>query len=301
MYFIMCMTSRKMLYTCYSIYIACVSSCRLWEDTAGVYWLSLRAQAVCSQWGADPLARGAYSSIGVGANGGTDYDTMARAVAGRVFFAGEATTRRYPATMHGAFVSGLRAVRTCTMVRLPATWCACEGLLRVASLSNAGDVAVMCCAAPGRKANHVCRRSPAACCAHASAAARTASNQRVRMPCQQVPPTCRRAAWQQRCSARGMRCRRPRLQPPRQRPRGRRTRRLPTRERPRQRRQRRRGGAGSQMRRPWRMCGARSRWPGRSTRRGAFVLMLCFVCSPRVFCYVVQASGNPEQPMVWRD
>ncbi|KAK9846501.1 hypothetical protein WJX81_005367 [Elliptochloris bilobata] len=66
-------------------------------------------QAVCSQWGADPLARGAYSSIGVGANGGADYDTMARPVAGRVFFAGEATTRRYPATMHGAFASGLRA------------------------------------------------------------------------------------------------------------------------------------------------------------------------------------------------
>ena len=88
----------------------------------------VRAQAVCSQWGADPLARGAYSSIGVGANGGADYDTMARAVAGRVFFAGEATTRRYPATMHGAFGSGLRAVRTCTMVRLQATWYACEGL-----------------------------------------------------------------------------------------------------------------------------------------------------------------------------
>lgn len=81
--------------------------------------LPLRAQAVCSQWGADPLARGAYSSIGVGANGGADYDTMARAVAGRVFFAGEATTRRYPATMHGAFASGLRAVRTVHAGTLP--------------------------------------------------------------------------------------------------------------------------------------------------------------------------------------
>ncbi len=72
-------------------------------------------QAVCSQWGADPMARGAYSSIGLGARGGEDYDIMARPVAGRVFFAGEATTRRYPATMHGAFLSGLWAVRALLM------------------------------------------------------------------------------------------------------------------------------------------------------------------------------------------
>ena len=55
------------------------------------------------------MARGSYSSISVGSLGGEDYDVMAESV-GRVFFAGEATTKQYPATMHGAFVTGLREV-----------------------------------------------------------------------------------------------------------------------------------------------------------------------------------------------
>jgi lysine-specific histone demethylase 1 len=68
-------------------------------------------QVVCTRWGADPLARGSYSSIAVGALGGEEYDILGQSVAARVFFAGEATTKKHPATMHGAFFSGLREVR----------------------------------------------------------------------------------------------------------------------------------------------------------------------------------------------
>ncbi|BDA49228.1 Lysine-specific histone demethylase 1 homolog 1 [Coccomyxa sp. Obi] len=65
-------------------------------------------QVVCTRWGADPMARGSYSSIAVGALGGEEYDILQQSVAARVFFAGEATTKKHPATMHGAFLSGLR-------------------------------------------------------------------------------------------------------------------------------------------------------------------------------------------------
>ncbi|KAE8702266.1 Lysine-specific histone demethylase 1-like protein 2 [Hibiscus syriacus] len=37
-----------------------------------------------------------------------DYDILAESIGNRLFFAGEATTLQYPATMHGAYLSGLR-------------------------------------------------------------------------------------------------------------------------------------------------------------------------------------------------
>ncbi|CAN1747558.1 Protein FLOWERING LOCUS D [Linum perenne] len=65
-------------------------------------------QTVCTRWGSDTFSLGSYSNVAVGASG-DDYDILAESVGdGRLFFAGEATTRRYPATMHGAFLTGLR-------------------------------------------------------------------------------------------------------------------------------------------------------------------------------------------------
>ncbi|GLU23436.1 hypothetical protein SLE2022_394380 [Rubroshorea leprosula] len=64
-------------------------------------------QTICTRWGGDPLSYGSYSHVRVQSSG-SDYDIMAESVGNRLFFAGEATTRQYPATMHGAYLSGLR-------------------------------------------------------------------------------------------------------------------------------------------------------------------------------------------------
>ncbi|KAL0295236.1 UNVERIFIED_CONTAM: Lysine-specific histone demethylase 12 [Sesamum radiatum] len=64
-------------------------------------------QSICTRWGTDPLSYGSYSHIRVQSSG-NDYDILAEPVGGRLFFGGEATTRQYPATMHGAYLSGLR-------------------------------------------------------------------------------------------------------------------------------------------------------------------------------------------------
>lgn len=62
-----------------------------------------------SRWRQDPFARGSYSFIPVGSSGqdrralfGADWD-------GRLFFAGEATSRDYAAMVHGALMTGRQA------------------------------------------------------------------------------------------------------------------------------------------------------------------------------------------------
>ncbi|ONI12872.1 hypothetical protein PRUPE_4G188600 [Prunus persica] len=64
-------------------------------------------QTICTRWGGDPLSYGSYSHVRVQSSG-NDYDLLAENVGNRLFFAGEATNRQHPATMHGAFLSGLR-------------------------------------------------------------------------------------------------------------------------------------------------------------------------------------------------
>uniref|UniRef100_A0A1B6F811 Lysine-specific histone demethylase n=2 Tax=Cuerna arida TaxID=1464854 RepID=A0A1B6F811_9HEMI len=76
-------------------------------------------ETVVTRWRADPWARGSYSFVAVGSSG-SDYDMLATPVvppsppgeghpaSPRLFFAGEHTIRNYPATVHGAFLSGLR-------------------------------------------------------------------------------------------------------------------------------------------------------------------------------------------------
>lgn len=62
-----------------------------------------------TRWHDDPFARGAYTVIPPGASS-DDLDVLAEPT-GPVLFAGEATEWDYRGTVHGAYVSGLRAAR----------------------------------------------------------------------------------------------------------------------------------------------------------------------------------------------
>ena len=64
-------------------------------------------EVIVSRWQRDRFARGSYSYVGPETRP-DDYDTMARPV-GNLHFAGEATCGTHPATVHGAYLSGLRA------------------------------------------------------------------------------------------------------------------------------------------------------------------------------------------------
>jgi monoamine oxidase len=63
-----------------------------------------------TRWASDPYAFGSYSYLRPGTDGDTR-DALAAPVDDRLFFAGEATNRDYAATVHGAYLSGLRAAQ----------------------------------------------------------------------------------------------------------------------------------------------------------------------------------------------
>ena len=68
---------------------------------------------IITRWREDPYALGSYSYLAKGAFP-EDRDHLAAPVDDRVFFAGEATDDRYPATVHGAILSGRRAATEVT-------------------------------------------------------------------------------------------------------------------------------------------------------------------------------------------
>jgi len=61
-----------------------------------------------TRWATDSFSSGSYSYIPVGAKGSM-MDDLAANVSQTIYFAGEATNRKYPATVHGAYLSGVRA------------------------------------------------------------------------------------------------------------------------------------------------------------------------------------------------
>ena len=64
-------------------------------------------EVIVTRWKKDPFTRGTYSFVSPDTKPG-DYDVMATPV-GNLHFAGEATCGTHPATVHGAYLSGLRA------------------------------------------------------------------------------------------------------------------------------------------------------------------------------------------------
>jgi len=64
-------------------------------------------ESLVTRWGSDRFARGTYSFVAAEARP-CDYDLIAAPIS-NLFFAGEATIATHPATVHGAYLSGLRA------------------------------------------------------------------------------------------------------------------------------------------------------------------------------------------------
>lgn len=69
--------------------------------------------AMVVRWSADPFAGGSYSFVPVGGRE-SDRDLLAAPIGDRVYFCGEATQRNLSGTVHGAYVSGLRAAAQLT-------------------------------------------------------------------------------------------------------------------------------------------------------------------------------------------
>lgn len=66
--------------------------------------------AMITRWNQEEFSLGSYSHVPLGATG-RDYRVLSRPSRGRLFWAGEATNRKYPQTVAGAYLSGQRAAQ----------------------------------------------------------------------------------------------------------------------------------------------------------------------------------------------
>lgn len=65
---------------------------------------------VTTDWSLDPLTQGSYSYVPAGGNL-ADHLILSQPIEDRIFFAGEATVEKHSGTVHGAWLSGLRAAK----------------------------------------------------------------------------------------------------------------------------------------------------------------------------------------------
>jgi polyamine oxidase len=72
--------------------------------------IPLPTNALITRWKSDPFSQGSYSYLAPGSSP-SDRDDLRADVDGRVFFAGEATSSDYPATVHGALLEGRSAAQ----------------------------------------------------------------------------------------------------------------------------------------------------------------------------------------------
>ena len=85
-----------------------VSECvRQLQNVFGETNVPTPLETIVTRWGSDRFAKGTYSFVAAGAQS-ADYDSLAQPLS-NLFFAGEATCATHPATVHGAYLSGLRA------------------------------------------------------------------------------------------------------------------------------------------------------------------------------------------------
>ncbi len=68
------------------------------------------SKILVTKWNNDPYTYGAYSYCAVGSSL-KDFEELGKSVQKKLFFAGEHTSRKYRATVHGAYISGQRVAK----------------------------------------------------------------------------------------------------------------------------------------------------------------------------------------------